>query len=279
MIVKEAAAKEAAKEAAVRQPAVAGRFYPHDARQLDAEVRRHMNQAQDVRLHTVRAVIVPHAGYLCSGSIAGAAFRTLAQAEAPDRVVYVLGPAHWQPVHGVGLSRAAAFATPLGPVPLAHDRIDWLLTQGGQYRVAEEAHTPEHAIEVELPFLQTVLGPFQLVPMLFDDHAEPETVADDLCTLLADRPHDLIVVSSDLSHYHAYQEAVILDHAFLKALAMQDMAAANGGEACGLLPILALMRMAARLHWTPHLLAYANSGDTCGSRREVVGYGAVAYTE
>jgi AmmeMemoRadiSam system protein B len=86
------------------------------------------------------------------------------------------------------------------------------------------------------------------------------------------------MATTDLSHYHSYQDAIILDHAFLKALATGDLAAANAGEACGLLPILCLMHIAQRLNWRPHLLAYANSGDTCGSRREVVGYGAVAYT-
>jgi AmmeMemoRadiSam system protein B len=103
-------------------------------------------------------------------------------------------------------------------------------------------------------------------------------VAGDLCRLLEGRPDDLIMATTDLSHYHPYQDAIILDHAFLKALATGDLAAANAGEACGLLPVLCLMHIAQRLDWRPHLLAYANSGDTCGSRREVVGYGAVAYT-
>ncbi len=106
----------------------------------------------------------------------------------------------------------------------------------------------------------------------------PSAWPSDLCTLLAGSPDDLVAVSTDLSHYHPYQDAIILDHGFLKALATGDMPAANAGEACGLLPVLCLMYVAQHFGWQPHLLAYANSGDTCGSRREVVGYGAIAYT-
>ena len=227
----------------------------------------------------MRALVAPHAGYACSGEVAGAAFRTLAGlAPGTARTVYLLGPAHWKAVHGVGLTGAAAFATPLGQVEIAVDRSRQLAALGGQYHVDDGAHAPEHSLEVHLPFLQTVLAAARIVPLLFDDGANPERAAGDLCTLLEGCPDDLVVVSTDLSHYHAYQDAIILDHRFLKALATSDMAAANAGEACGLLPILCLMHIAQQFGWQPHLLAYANSGDTCGARREVVGYGAVAYT-
>jgi AmmeMemoRadiSam system protein B len=192
--------------------------------------------------------------------------------------VYLLGPAHWRPVDGVGLPRATAFATPLGTTPVDIARVEGLLRLGGHYRLNEAAHLPEHGLEVQLPFLQVVLGAFTIAPLLCDDGADPERLAADLTALLADRPDDLLVVSSDLSHYHTYQEAIILDHSLLKAVATGDLTAANGGEACGLLPILCLMRLAQHFGWTPHLCAYANSGDTCGSKREVVGYGAVVYT-
>jgi len=227
----------------------------------------------------VCALIAPHAGYACSGIVAGASFRALTSLPRAERVVYLLGPAHWKAVHGVGLSSATAFATPLGEVAVATERVAHLSGLGERYRIDDAAHAPEHCLEVELPFLQVTLGTFRCVPMLFDDAAKPERVAADLLPLLAAHPEDLVVVSSDLSHYHPYQEAVNADNGFLKAVALGDMAAANGGEACGLLPILCLMSIAEQLDWKAHLLAYANSGDTCGSRREVVGYGGVAYTE
>lgn len=279
----------------VRSPAVAGRFYPAGAADLKAQVQRLLAAARPIAAGNVRGVIAPHAGYVCSGEVAAAAFRELmaepgetpalqgagetpaVQEGAPT--VYLLGPAHWRPVDGVGLPRATVFTTPLGQTPINTERVAHLLHLGGQYRLNEAAHLPEHGLEVQLPFLQTALGAFAIVPMLFDDGADPERVAADLIPLLAEHPGDLIVVSSDLSHYHSYQDAIILDHSLLKAVATGDLAAANAGEACGLLPILCLMRVAQHFGWTPHLCAYANSGDTCGSRREVVGYGAVAYSE
>jgi AmmeMemoRadiSam system protein B len=261
----------------VRAPAVAGRFYPPDATQLEAEVRRRLSMAGRPVLQGVRAVIAPHAGYVCSGDVAGASFRALSTLPHSDRVVYLLGPAHWKVVHGVALSSAAAFATPLGDVAVAAERVAALAAMGPHYRFDDAAHAPEHCLEVELPFLQVVLGAFRIVPMLFDDVAEPARIAANLTPLLLAHPEDIVVVSSDLSHYHPYQDAVNADNGFLKAVAMGDLAAANRGEACGVLPILCLMYVAEQLGWRPHLLAYANSGDTCGSRREVVGYGAVAY--
>ena len=264
----------------IRQPAVAGRFYPANRAALAGEVQHLLAAGRPSHLGRVRALVGPHAGYACSGEVAGAAYSALAgSAPGTQRTVYLLGPAHWKAVHGVGLSSATGFATPLGQVDVAADRVRHLAALGGQYHVDDGAHAPEHSLEVHLPFLQTVLAAPRIVPQLFDDAANPERVAADLCALLEGCPDDLIAVSTDLSHYHPYQDAIILDHRFLKALATGDMPAANAGEACGLLPVLCLMYVAQRFGWQPHLLAYANSGDTCGSRREVVGYGAVAYTE
>jgi len=285
-------AVEPSRHEIVRRPAVAGRFYPAAAADLGDVVRRLLGAARPTVQGRVRALIAPHAGYACSGEVAAAAYCALAESAAAggepvaaehrgetSPVIYLLGPAHWRPVDGVGLPRATVFETPLGTVPVAADRIAHLLHLGGQYKLNEAAHTPEHGLEVQLPFLQAALGEFSIVPMLFDDGADPERTAADLVGLLAESSSDLVVVSSDLSHYHSYQEAVILDHALLKAVATGDIETANTGEACGLLPILCLMRVAQHFGWTPHLCAYANSGDTCGPRREVVGYGAVAYTD
>jgi AmmeMemoRadiSam system protein B len=246
---------------------------------LEHEVRRLLSAAQPPPIGPVRALIAPHAGYACSGEVAAAAYRALRGLPVvPQRSVYLLGPAHWKAVHGIGLTTAAAWQTPLGPVPVAAEQVSQLAAAGGRYHGDDAAHAPEHCLEVQLPFLQAVVPGFAIVPLLFDDAADPEHVAGDLCRLLAERPDDLLVVSTDLSHYHPYQDAIILDHALLKALATGDMAAANAGEACGLLPVLCLMHVAQQFGWQPHLLAYLNSGDTCGSQREVVGYGAVAYT-
>ncbi len=267
-------------DAIVRPPAVAGRFYPAKADALAATVQRLLAQVKPSKPAQVRALIVPHAGYACSGEVAAAAYAALSSLpDASQRTVYLLGPAHWKPVHGVGLTSAAGMATPLGVVEVDRERVAHLAALGGQYRVDDAAHAPEHGLEVQLPFLQQTLAGARIAPMLFDDGADPQVVATDLQPLLVQHPQDLVIVSSDLSHYHPYQDAIISDHALLKALATGNMQAVNAGEACGLLPILCLMHLAERLGWKPNLLAYANSGDTCGSQREVVGYGAVAYTE
>lgn len=263
---------------AARPAAVAGRFYARQPDKLLHSVRKHLDAAPDHKLSNVRAVIAPHAGYVCSGSVAAISFKTFCSRPTTTYTVYLLGPAHWQAVHGVGLSSAAWFETPLGLIPVASEHVRALLELGAPYHLADNAHAPEHSLEVELPFLQCVLSDIRVVPMLFDEDAEPEKVGADLAAFLAGDKRSLVVVSSDLSHYHTYQEAYTLDRTFLAAVAANDLEQAERGQACGMLPILTLMHIARKLHWQPHLLAYANSGDTCGSREQVVGYGAVAYT-
>lgn len=262
----------------VRRASVAGRFYPADPAALAEMVRRFMHEAQSSPWGPPRAVIAPHAGYVCSGVVAGASFQALSAREPADHTVYLLGPAHWLPVYGVGLSSAAAFATPLGEVPVHTDIVADLVALGKPYSLADRAHAPEHCLEVQLPFLQTALPGCRIVPMLCDDGANPDRLAADVAGRLADDSHSLVVVSSDLSHYQSYARAQQVDRAFLEAVAAGDSAAAARGQACGLTPILCLMAIAKQLGWTAHVLDYRNSGDTCGPRSEVVGYSAVVFT-
>jgi AmmeMemoRadiSam system protein B len=263
---------------AARPAAVAGRFYARQPDKLLRSVQKYLDSAPDHKLSHVRALIAPHAGYVCSGPVAAVSFKAFCSLPATTYTVYLLAPAHWQAVHGVGLSSAAWFETPLGLIPVAGERVNALLSLGAPYHLADGAHAPEHSLEVELPFLQTVLSDVRVVPMLFDQETDPEHISADLAVFLAGDEKSLVVVSSDLSHYHSYQEAYTLDRAFLAALVANDLEETQRGQACGMMPILTLMHIAKRLHWQPHLLAYANSGDTCGSREKVVGYGAVAYT-
>jgi AmmeMemoRadiSam system protein B len=267
----------------VRRPATAGRFYPAEPDELAQSVSRYLREAQQSELASPRALIVPHAGYVCSGIVAAAAFRTLAELPSGRYTVYLMGPAHWRPVQGVGLCSADAFMTPLGEVPVATELVQTLLDVGGPYRLADEAHVPEHCLEVELPLLQTVMGEagadFAIVPMLYDEAADPQRVADDLSARLRGNPNSLVVVSTDLSHYLSYAEAESMDGALLEAVATGNAATVKSGQACGMQPILALMGIAKRMGWTPHVVDYRNSGDTCSLRDRVVGYGAVVYTE
>jgi hypothetical protein len=274
----EAASTATAAPSLTRPPAVAGRFYPGEPQILARTVQKLLDTAPIADLGGVRGLIVPHAGYVCSGPVAAASFNALRALPKAEYTVYLLGPAHWQPVFGVGLANADAFETPLGLLSVARNRVHELLRRGPPYRLANAAHAPEHCLEVELPFLQVTLGNPRIVPMLFDADAEPQRIGADLAEILAADPLALIVVSSDLSHYLPYHEAYAVDRALLTAVTAGDIEQVQSGQACGLIPILVLMTIAKEFHWQPHLLAYANSGDACGPRREVVGYGAVAYT-
>jgi MEMO1 family protein len=260
----------------IRPPAVAGTFYPDRPEALRAEVEHLLSQAQNAGLEPVRAMIAPHAGYRYSGPIAASAFRQLAGASNVQRpTIYLLGPAHYVYVDCVALSPADAFETPLGRVLQDRIAIHDLLACGRAYQLHPLAHEPEHCLEVELPFLQATLADgFDLVAMLCGQ-PPVEQVAADLAGRL--RPNDLVVISSDLSHFYRYEVAQALDRAFLEAVVAGDMARASQGEACGLQPILILMHLARMQGWTPHLLDYRNSGDTSGDKRRVVGYAAVAY--
>jgi hypothetical protein len=270
--------------ATVRRPAVAGQFYPASASALAEAVRRYLAAAATelpALPGPVRAVIAPHAGYVCSGPVAGYSFAALAAAAQPDveTIVYLLGPAHYHPVNGVGLCHARAFQTPLGEVPVAVEVVEELVASGAPYRMVDAAHAPEHCLEVELPFLQVALPRLRVVPLLFDEGADPRRLAHDLAGRVIDDPHARIVVSSDLSHYLPYDEAARLDRAFLEAIVAGDLAGVEAGQACGLVGILCLMAVARQAGWTPHLLKVLSSGDTCGPRHSVVGYGAIAYTQ
>lgn len=262
----------------VRRPAVAGMFYPAQPPLLRAQIEEYLAAARLPELPgPVRAVIAPHAGYIYSGPVAGYSFRALPDLQG--RTVYLLGPAHYVPVRGVAAGTFRAMRTPLGEAPVATDVVADLIAAGEPVHYDDEAHTPEHSLEVEVPFLQVLGdGHFRLVPLLFGT-VDPAHAAEALADRLAADATALVVVSSDLSHYYPYDTARRLDTAFLKALVVGDVAAVGRGEACGLLPILTLMLLAERLGWQPHLLDYRNSGDTAGDRQRVVGYGAVAYTQ
>ena len=263
----------------VRKPAVAGAFYPADPGRLQAMVTRYLEDARPPALPgRVRAVIAPHAGYIYSGPVAGYSFRALAPLPE-NATIFLMGPAHYVPVSDVALGDFRTMETPLGPVQVDDALVQTLARASACFTIQNDAHLPEHSLEVELPFLQTIAADgFRVVPMLFGQPS-PDCVADALAPLLAEDPRARVVVSSDLSHYHPYATARRLDAAFIDAVLRGDMVAVARGEACGRYPILALMAIAQRLGWTPHLLDYRNSGDTAGDKRQVVGYTAIAFTE
>ncbi len=261
----------------VRYPAVAGTFYPSDPYELRKMLERYLDTAPLYPLKEIRALIAPHAGYIYSGPIAAYAYKQLTNLSPESRTIYLIGPAHYVYVRGVAVGTYHQLLTPLGEVRVNTEKADELLSMGQPFVPAPGAHEPEHSLEVQLPFLQmTMPGDFTVVPMLAGD-ADPSEIAIGLKRVL--RPDDLIVVSSDLSHYHRYDVARSRDTEFLRSVLEYNLEEAVRGEACGIIPILALMQIGKERGWEPHLLDYRNSGDTAGDRSRVVGYAAVVYTE
>lgn len=258
---------------AIRQPAVAGLFYPGDPDILLRDVRKLLAAAQACPL-VPKALIVPHAGYVYSGAIAASAYAALATVATRIRRVVLLGPAHRVAVQGLALPEANTFATPLGEIALDMEAVR-AISHLPQVTQSAAAHAQEHSLEVQLPFLQAVLGDFKLLPLVVG-MASAEEVAEVL-ELLWGGDDTLIVISSDLSHYLPYEAARSIDKATVQHVLRLEQPVVHE-QACGATPINGLVLAASRHHLTPHLLDLRNSGDTAGSRDGVVGYAALAFT-
>jgi len=259
----------------VRPAAVAGAFYPADAGMLREEVARSIAGAvvRPADAPVPKAIIVPHAGYVYSGPIAASAYLRVAPAAGRIRRVVLLGPSHRVALRGIGVSNADAFATPLGLVRIDAEGRDRVLS-APEVTVDDAAHEFEHSLEVQLPFLQTVLDHFTLVPLVVGDAtADLVATALDLCW---GGPETLIVVSTDLSHYHRYVDAVGLDARTAAAIVARRAAEIGDRDACGARPLRGLLRAAEEHSLTVEQLDLRNSGDTAGDRGRVVGYGAFA---
>jgi AmmeMemoRadiSam system protein B len=272
--------------ATTRPAAVSGTFYPDDPRELAAMVEgflraepgtaaRPAPKAATPKAATPKAVIAPHAGYVYSGAIAGSAFRGLASAAQTIERVVLIGPSHFVPIRGLALPGDPWFATPLGEVRVQPEGAQASLRLP-QVRVIPEAHAREHSLEVELPFLQSLLGQFALVPLVAGE-ASGEEMAEVLERLWGG-PETLIVISSDLSHYLPYAAAQRADQE--TAVRIMSLAGSlHSRQACGAVPINGLLEVARRRGLIPELLDLRNSADTAGDPSRVVGYGAFAFYE
>jgi AmmeMemoRadiSam system protein B/AmmeMemoRadiSam system protein A len=285
----------AARPEVVEQPAVAGLFYPRRADALSAQLAKLLADAGSVPLGRLRGLVCPHAGYEFSGPTAAIGYKQLIGCKF--QTVVVLGPSHTTEFHGAAVLDASAYDTPLGPILLSPraaelaqhppfclnptarvHRPNWA---GESSRKApppgqETPFTWEHSVEVQLPFLRTVLSDFRLVPVVMGE-VDAEQAAQALAPFLD--PQTLVVASSDLSHFYPYETAQQLDASCLRAICDLDVKWMAGEDACGKLPILTLMHLARQFGWKTRLLDYRNSGDTAGDRSHVVGYAAVAFFE
>jgi hypothetical protein len=251
---------------------VAGLFYPDDARELGAAVRDCL-QAPPVAATVPKAIIAPHAGYEYSGLVAGSAYALVEQGRGTITRVVLAGPSHRVRFKGLALPSATHFSTALGEIPVDQNVVASIRALA-QVTVLDAAHAREHSLEVHLPFLQVALGLFTLVPLVVGE-ASAEEVGEVLEQLWGG-PETLIVVSSDLSHYHDYATARRMDaatSAAIEALRGEDI---GNDQACGRVPVAGLLLVAQRHGLSARTLDVRNSGDTGGPREQVVGYGAYA---
>ncbi|WP_431686880.1 AmmeMemoRadiSam system protein B [Hahella sp. NBU794] len=255
----------------VRKPAVSGLFYPGNAKDLSESVSRYIAASTSFD-YTPKAIIAPHAGYIYSGPIAGTAYSALRNSAKRISKVVLLGPSHRVGFRGIAVPSSDVFSTPLGSIVVDLDNLAKLALLP-QVITLDSAHVQEHSLEVHLPFLQRCLDSFALTPLVIGD-ADAESVAEVL-ELLWGGEETLLVISTDLSHYHDYVTAIDIDTATTREiLALHH--SLTGDQACGCKGVNGLLLLAGRKGMHISCLAQANSGDTAGDKRRVVGYASYA---
>jgi MEMO1 family protein len=253
-----------------RQPAVAGSFYPADPQQLQHQLAQYLQDAEcDAK--APKAIIAPHAGYIYSGAIAASAYTRLKSVHDIIKRVVIIGPSHRVGFYGLAVSQADTFVTPLGNIPVDTQAVEALM-QFPFVQYIEQAHSHEHSLEVQLPFLQAMLDDFSIVPIVAGD-ASPEQVSQVLAALWGGA-ETLIVISSDLSHYHDYASAQRMDSETSSAIENLQYEKLDYESACGRVPVSGLLKLARDNSLTVKNIDLRNSGDTAGDKQRVVGYGA-----
>lgn len=262
----------------VRQPAVAGAFYPGQRQMLSNDVSAMLASARSqagLGARAPKALIVPHAGYIYSGPTAALAYAQLAAVRGTIRRVVLLGPVHRVPIRGVAVAGADFFATPLGDIEIDQAAVDAIASLP-QVLVSSAAHAQEHSLEVQLPFLQLALDNFKLLPLAVGDASAAEVAQ--VLEVLWGGDETLIVISSDLSHFLPYRVAQAVDGETAQNI-LDLRSVITHEQACGGTPINGLLLAAARHHLKPRLLGLCNSGDSAGDKQRVVGYASFAFTE
>src|SRR3989344_551356 len=253
-------------EMKTRKAAVAGMFYPGDREELKKMINGFLKKAPAVKDdRSLKAIIVPHAGYIYSGLTAAYAYALLEKYKDKEQKIILLGPSHFAYLTDVAADKNDFWETLLETVKIVKNNFPKLT----------EPHLKEHCLEVQVPFLQAVLKKFEVLPLVAGD-VDPKKISPSVTKLLDN--NSLLVISSDLSHYHDYDTAVKLDKNTNSAIGKLDYdRMMQVGEACGILPILTAIDIAKNLKWKPKLLDYRNSGDTAGTKDSVVGYASFAF--
>ena len=257
----------------IRPPQVAGYFYPAEREKLKKVVGEFLENAKNLNLGKIHALLCPHAGYTFCGEVAGWSYKQIENLDYNQ--IFILASNHSYAAYaGASVPEFEYYETPLGKVKVSS--ITKELMKNNLFTSIEEAHLT-HVVEVQLPFLQLSLKKFEIVPIVLSMTTEEEQ--KELSKIIENYLNEktLIIISSDLSHYYPYEKAVELDNSCLKAIEKQDIEETKNQQACGLEAILTILHMAKKLKWNSKLLAYKNSGDTSGNKIEVVGYGSVAF--
>ena len=269
----------------IRPPAVASMFYPGGTAELRNVVQKYLSNAgieedysqlKKEEIAELRTLIVPHAGYIYSGKIAASAYRLLKQNQNQFKRVLLLGPAHRVWLQGAAFPETDAFETPLGEITLDKELEEKILAEFSWISLSDKAHAEEHCLEVQLPFLQETLGEFKLLPLVVGD-TKTELIAT-LIQQFSEDTETLIVISTDLSHFHDYQTARKIDGRTANAIELLEQNRISTEDACGAYPLRGALLAASQNQWNVHRLGLCNSGDTSGDRGRVVGYGAWAMT-
>jgi len=256
-----------------RPPAVAGMFYPADSSVLKHDIQSYLNQTSQPKV-TPKAIVVPHAGYIYSGPVAASAYSHIIPIKHKIKRVVLLGPSHRVAFKGLAVPESDTFNTPLGNIDIDQGLIQKLANLP-QVIASDQAHQDEHSLEVQLPFLQEILDDFTLLPLVVGD-AEQEDVAEVISTLWGDED-TLIVISTDLSHYHEYNEAKQMDRSTSDAIENLKPDLIGYEDACGRNGLKGMLTVAQQKHLTAEIIDLRNSGDTAGSKDKVVGYGAYVF--
>jgi hypothetical protein len=256
---------ESKEKIVIREPVVAGMFYPAQKEELKAMIDNYLNKARVDNIENIRGIVSPHAGYIYSGPVAAYGYKAIKGKSY--KTVIILSPSHHAFFYGASIPDVTHYKTPLGLVKLS-PKVEQLRKEKIIVSVPQ-AHPQEHSVEVQIPFLQAVLKDFEIIPIVVGN-VNPEELASMLINYIDNST--LIIASSDLSHYHPYNVAVSLDKNCIEAIPSLDFENMDKCEACGKLPILTLMHIAKHFGWRGKLLDYRNSGDTVGDKRAVVGY-------
>ncbi|MDR1693979.1 MAG: AmmeMemoRadiSam system protein B [Lactobacillaceae bacterium] len=259
-----------------RDPAVAGLFYSSDRERLDKDVEHYLKDGEKKSSEQPKILIVPHAGYQYSGSVAAKAYSLLRSYADKIKKVIIVGPSHYEHLYGAAVPSYGSFRTPLGSINIDKNLLKQLVEKNELIKILDTAHKREHSIEVQLPFLQRVLKSFSIVPIAYGD-IDSEQLAEALRPML-ERKDTLIIISADLSHYYSYNRAKELDEHTAGQILNND-ADIHEELSCGSIGINAALILSKENNLYPETLDLRNSGDVTGDKSQVVGYGSWSFTE